>query len=256
MQCSTKRGSQDWAAFVACFRSSKYKRPMPDAALVLFSAGQDSATCLAWALERYARVETVGFFYGQRHAVEMDQRQVLRRAFSARGARLGEDHVVDLSGYGAVAKSALTADRAIEMAESGLPTTFVPGRNLVFLTVAAAIAYRRGISVLVGGMCETDFSGYPDCRRETIDAQQKTLSLGLDQPISIETPLMHLTKAQTWALAHERGGDALVDLILEHSHTCYEGDRTQRHAWGYGCAKCPACELRARGFEAWKRGGR
>lgn len=227
---------------------------MTDAALVLFSAGQDSATCLAWALQRYARVETVGFFYGQRHAVEMDQRQVLRREFSARSPGLGEDHVVDLAGYGAVAESALTADRAIEMAESGLPTTFVPGRNLVFLTVAAAIAYRRGINTLVGGMCETDFSGYPDCRRETIDAQEKALSLGLGQPISIETPLMHLDKAQTWALAHELGGDALVDLILEHSHTCYEGDRTQRHAWGYGCAKCPACVLRARGFDAWKRG--
>lgn len=226
---------------------------MSEAALVLFSAGQDSATCLAWALERYARVETVGFFYGQRHAVEMEQRQVLLRAFKARGAaHLGEDHVVDLSGYGAVAESALTADRAIEMAANGLPTTFVPGRNLVFLTVAAAIAYRRGVSVLVGGMCETDFSGYPDCRRDTIDAMQQALSLGLASPISVETPLMHLSKAQTWALAYELGGDALVDLIIEHSHTCYEGDRTHRHAWGYGCAACPACELRARGFVQWR----
>lgn len=224
---------------------------MSDAALVLFSAGQDSATCLAWALGRYARVETVGFAYGQRHAVELSQRPVLLDAFRARHAELGEDHLVDLSGYGAVAESALTADRAIEMAASGLPTTFVPGRNLVFLTVAAAIAYRRGIDVLVGGMCETDYSGYPDCRRATLDAQEKTLSLGLDAPIRIETPLMHLNKAETWALAQELGGDALVDLIIEHSHTCYEGDRAQRHAWGYGCAKCPACELRARGFEAW-----
>lgn len=223
------------------------------AALVLFSAGQDSATCLAWALQRYARVETVGFFYGQRHAVELEQRQVLIRELrqAPNGERLGEDHLVDLSGYGAVAESALTADRAIELAASGLPTTFVPGRNLVFLTVAAAIAYRRGISTLVGGMCETDYSGYPDCRRETIDAQQRALALGLDAPISIETPLMHLTKAQTWALAHELGGAALVALIVEHSHTCYEGDRSRRHDWGYGCGSCPACELRAKGWREW-----
>jgi len=223
-------------------------------ALVLFSAGQDSATCLAWALVRYAHVETVGFFYGQRHAVEMTQRDVLRvqiaEAFEA--GRLGEDHVVDLSGYGAVAESALTADRAIEMAENGLPSTFVPGRNMIFLTVAAAIAYRRGINVLIGGMCETDSSGYPDCRRETLDAMQRTLNLGLDYPLTIETPLMQLNKAQTWALAHELGGAPLTELILEHSHTCYEGDRIQRHAWGYGCAKCPACDLRARGFEQWR----
>jgi 7-cyano-7-deazaguanine synthase len=222
-------------------------------ALVLFSAGQDSATCLAWALHHYQRVETVGFFYGQRHAVEMRQREVLREAFRARpnGARLHDDHVVNLSGYGAVAESALTAARAIEMAESGLPTTFVPGRNLVFLSVASAIAYRRGISVLVGGMCETDFSGYPDCRRDTLDAMQTALSLGLAAPITVETPLMQRTKAQTWALAHELGGDVLVDLIVEHSHTCYEGDRAHRHDWGYGCANCPACDLRARGFRQW-----
>lgn len=238
-----------------------YKDAMTNAALVLFSAGQDSATCLAWALARYERVETIGFFYGQRHAVEMSQRTVLRAQMRAAenaawtwgDGRLGEDHVVDLSGYGAVAESALTADRAIELFEDGLPTTFVPGRNLVFLTVAAAIAYRRGINVLIGGMCETDYSGYPDCRRETIDAQARTLSLGLDYPIRIETPLMHLSKAETWALAHELGGQALVDLIIEHSHTCYEGDRSQRHAWGYGCANCPACDLRARGFEQWRR---
>lgn len=225
------------------------------AALVLFSAGQDSATCLAWALERYDRVETIGFFYGQRHAVEMQQRTAVRRYFDESGKQGDplEDHVVDLSGYGAVAESALTADRAIEMAENGLPTTFVPGRNLVFLSVAAAVAYRRGISTLVGGMCETDFSGYPDCRRETIDAMARTLSLGLDTPISIETPLMYLTKAQTWALAHEIGGDALVAMIVEHSHTCYEGDRTHRHEWGYGCGACPACDLRAKGWAAWRR---
>lgn len=225
---------------------------MGQSALVLFSAGQDSATCLAWALQRYDRVETIGFFYGQRHAVEMDQRPVLRRAFA--DARLGEDQVVDLAGYGALAESALTADRAIEMSDSGLPSTFVPGRNLVFLAVAAAHAYRRGIDTLVGGMCETDFSGYPDCRRATLDAMQHALALGLDRPIEIETPLMHLTKAQTWALAHEIGGAALVDLIVEHSHTCYEGDRTHRHDWGYGCGACPACDLRAKGWDAWRQG--
>ncbi len=227
----------------------------PSAVLVLFSAGQDSATCLAWALKRYDRVETIGFFYGQRHAVEMQQRTAVRRYFDETGNQgyLLEDHVVDLSGYGAVSESALTTDRAIEMAENGLPTTFVPGRNLVFLSVAAAVAYRRGINTLIGGMCETDFSGYPDCRRETIDAMARTLSLGLDTPLSIETPLMHLTKAQTWALAHEIGGDDLVAMIVEDSHTCYEGDRVHRHEWGYGCGACPACDLRAKGWSAWRR---
>lgn len=227
---------------------------MSSAALVLFSAGQDSATCLAWALARYDRVETIGFAYGQRHAVELEQRPILREQIGAGcPGRLGEDVVVDLAGYGALAESALTANRAIEMAENGLPTTFVPGRNLVFLSVAAAHAYRRGIATLVGGMCETDYSGYPDCRRETIDAMERTLSLGLDTPITIETPLMHLTKAQTWALAHDLGGDVLVRTIVEHSHTCYEGDRTHRHDWGYGCGACPACDLRAKGWHAWRR---
>lgn len=233
---------------------------MANTALVLFSAGQDSATCLAWALTRFERVETIGFFYGQRHAVELSQREMLRTTFSHLRAdwraRLGADLVVDLSGYGALAESALTADRAIEMAENGLPTTFVPGRNLVFLTVAAAHAYRRGIDTLVGGMCETDFSGYPDCRRETIDAQERALLLGLDRPMLIETPLMRLTKADTWSLAHELGGDRLVQLIVEQSHTCYEGDRTHRHDWGYGCGACPACDLRAKGWETWTRRGR
>jgi 7-cyano-7-deazaguanine synthase len=235
---------------------------MSTAALVLFSAGQDSATCLAWALEHYDRVETIGFFYGQRHAVEMVQRAPVRNVIAGPNSewrnRLGDDIVVDISGYGALAESALTADRAIEMAESGLPTTFVPGRNLVFLTVAAAHAYRRGIDVLIGGMCETDYSGYPDCRRETVDAQERALSLGLERPLKIETPLMYLTKAQTWALAHELGGDELVSLIVEHSHTCYEGDRAHRHAWGYGCGSCPACELREKGWEAWssRKGGK
>jgi 7-cyano-7-deazaguanine synthase len=230
---------------------------MTGAALVLFSAGQDSATCLAWALARYVRVETIGFAYGQRHAVELEQRDIVRRELAALnaqwGARLGEDVVVDLAGYGALAESALTAERAIEMAENGLPTTFVPGRNLVFLSIAAAHAYRRGVDTLVGGMCETDYSGYPDCRRETIEAMQQALSLGLARDIRIETPLMRLTKGQTWGLAHELGGDALVSLIVEHSHTCYQGDRANRHAWGYGCGVCPACDLRAKGWAEWRR---
>ena len=224
-------------------------------ALVLFSGGQDSATCLAWALQRYARVETVGFDYGQRHAVEMQARLVVResmvRALPQWAGRLGPDHVVDLTGYGRIAESALTTDRAIEMDARGLPTTFVPGRNLVFLTCAAALADRRGLEVLVGGMCETDFSGYPDCRRATIDAMATALSLGLDRPVAIETPLMTLTKAETWALAERIGGQPLVDLILEDSHSCYLGDRTQRHPWGYGCGTCPACELRAAGYQQW-----
>ncbi len=224
-------------------------------ALVLFSAGQDSATCLAWALETFDRVETIGFDYGQRHAIELSQRPILREAIGALSSRwasrLGGDIVVDLKGYGALAESALTADRAIEMLETGLPSTFVPGRNLVFLSVAAAHAYRRSASTLVGGMCETDYSGYPDCRRETIDAMEQALALGLATPLKIATPLMSLTKAQTWGLAHDLGGSPLVEAILEHSHTCYEGDRTQRRDWGYGCGACPACDLRAKGWREW-----
>jgi 7-cyano-7-deazaguanine synthase len=229
---------------------------MSDAALVLFSAGQDSATCLAWALDRFERVDTIGFDYGQRHAVELDQRAPLRYHIATFNpgweARLGEDLVVDLSGYGAIAESALTADRAIEIAATGLPTTFVPGRNLVFLTVAAAHAYRRGACVLVGGMCEADYSGYPDCRRATLDALEQAITLGINAPMRIETPLMHLSKAGAWALAWELGGDALVNAINEHSHTCYIGDRSQRHDWGYGCGVCPACDLRAKGWRAWR----
>jgi 7-cyano-7-deazaguanine synthase len=232
--------------------------PAPLSALVLFSGGQDSATCLAWALERYERVETVGFDYGQRHSVEMEARLKVRDGMAAvlpaLAARLGPDHVVDLTGFGRIAESALTADRAIEMGERGLPTTFVPGRNLVFLTYAAALADRRGLEVLVGGMCETDYSGYPDCRRDTIDAMQHALTLGLDKAVPIATPLMHLTKAQTWELADELGGPGLVGLIVEESHTCYTGDRTRRHDWGYGCGVCPACELRAAGFAKWREG--
>ena len=226
-----------------------------NSALVLFSGGQDSATCLAWALARFARVETVGFDYGQRHAVEMaarlDVREGMTRVLPRFADRLGPDHVIDLTGYGRIADSALTSERAIELDARGLPTTFVPGRNLVFLTVAAALADRRGLEVLVGGMCETDYSGYPDCRRDTIDAMAHALSLGLDKPVVIETPLMALTKADTWALAHDLGGQALVDLIVEASHTCYRGDRENRQTWGYGCGDCPACELRAVGHAEW-----
>lgn len=234
---------------------SQTEHTLPTSALVLFSGGQDSATCLAWALERYDVVQTVGFDYGQRHAVEMQARLAVRRGMASLSptwaARLGADHVVDLTGYGAIADSALTADRAMELDARGLPTTFVPGRNLVFLSVAAALADRQEMQVLVGGMCETDYSGYPDCRRETLDAMQTALSLGLDHPVIIETPLMALTKAQTWALAMDLGGQPLVDLIVEDSHTCYRGQRGERHAWGYGCGTCPACELRAKGWADW-----
>jgi len=234
----------------------KYAAERPEAsALVLFSGGQDSATCLAWALERYARVETVGFDYGQRHSVEMAARLRVREgmvvALPDLAARLGPDHVIDLTGFGAIGETALTTERAIEIDARGLPTTFVPGRNLVFLSVAAALADRRGLSVLIGGMCETDFSGYPDCRRVTIDAMVTALSLGMDRRVPIETPLMALNKAQTWALAHQIGGQRLVELIVEDSHTCYLGDREHRHVWGYGCGTCPACELRAAGHAEW-----
>ena len=234
--------------------------PSVDGALVLFSGGQDSTACLAWALDRYGRVETVGFDYGQRHVIEMEARQTVRSAIAAGfphwAGRLGEDHVLDIRGFGAVAESALTADRAIEMTERGLPSTFVPGRNLVFLTYAAALADRRGLKALVGGMCETDFSGYPDCRRDTLDALQAALNLGMDRDFRIETPLMTLTKAQTWALASRLGGEALVGITIEDSHTCYRGERGERHAWGYGCGTCPACELRAAGYAAWNADGR
>ena len=234
--------------------------PAKGAALVLFSGGQDSSVCLAWALERYARVETVGFDYGQRHVIEMEARQAVRRQIAARfpqwANRLGEDHVLDIRSFGAVAQSALTADRAIEMTERGLPSTFVPGRNLVFLIYAAALADRRGIDALVGGMCETDFSGYPDCRRDTLDAMQSALNLGMDRSFRVETPLMWLTKAQTWALSKSLGGEDLVQLIVEESHTCYQGERGELHSWGHGCGTCPACELREKGYVAWDVGGR
>ena len=234
-------------------------RPPAEAALVLFSGGQDSTVCLAWALERYGRVETVGFDYGQRQGVEMQARDRVRTAIIERfphwASRLGPDHRLDLRGFGAVAESALTADRAIEMTERGLPSTFVPGRNLVFFVYAAALADRRGLPRMVGGMCETDYSGYPDCRRDTLDAMQTALNLGMEQGFTIETPLMWLTKAQTWALAKTLGGQALIDLILEDTHTCYRGERGLRHPWGYGCGACPACELRQGGFEDWTAAG-
>ncbi len=219
-------------------------RSPAEAALVLFSGGQDSTVCLAWALERYAWVETVGFDYGQRHGVEMQARERVRALMIERfpqwGQRLGPDHRLDLKGFGAVAESALTAHKAIEMTERGLPSTFVPGRNWCSSSTPPALADRRGLARMIGGMCETDYSGYPDCRRETLDAMQTALNLGMEQGFSIETPLMWLTKAQTWALAKTLGGQPLIDLILEETHTCYLGDRGQRHVWGYGCGTCPA----------------
>jgi 7-cyano-7-deazaguanine synthase len=232
----------------------------PAGALVLFSGGQDSSVCLAWALDRYERVETVGFDYGQRHVVELDARQAVRARLIERfpqwAPRLGQDHMLDISSFGAVAESALTADRAIEMTDRGLPSTFVPGRNLAFFIYAAALADRRGLQALVGGMCETDFSGYPDCRRDTLDAMQRALNLGMARDFVIETPLMRITKAETWGLAQRLGGETLVDLIVEESHTCYQGVRETLQPWGYGCGTCPACELRARGWEAWVAEGR
>lgn len=231
-----------------------------DRALVLFSGGQDSAVCLASALSRFDRVETVGFDYGQRHAIELSARRRLldrfRRQFPDWDARLGPDHELDIRAFGAIGETALTSERAIELSATGLPSTFVPGRNLVFFVYAAALADRRGLSALVGGMCETDFSGYPDCRRDTLNAMQSALNLGMAQAFVIDTPLMHLTKAQTWGLAKGLGGDALVDLILEDSHTCYLGERGQRRPWGYGCGSCPACVLRAAGWAAWEAAGR
>jgi 7-cyano-7-deazaguanine synthase len=233
---------------------------MHTSALVLFSGGQDSTTCLAYALERYERVETIAFDYRQRHNVELTARLNVLREIKARfpqwATKLGEDHLLDLAVLGEVSETSLTRDTAFKMEANGLPNTFVPGRNLLFMTLAAALAYRRGLQVIVTGVCETDFSGYPDCRDDTMKALQLALSLGMDQRFLIETPLMWIDKAQTWELAHalgERsgepgGGNALVDLVVEHTHTCYLGDRIHRQAWGYGCGTCPACELRAKGY--------
>jgi 7-cyano-7-deazaguanine synthase len=228
----------------------------PDTALVLFSGGQDSTVCLAWALERFARVETIGFDYGQRHRVELEVRPRLRERLAALRApwseRLGDDHVLCLDALAAVSDTALTREVAIEIGESGLPTTFVPGRNLVFFAFAGALAYRRGVKHLVAGMCETDFSGYPDCRDDTIKAMQLALNLGMERRFVIHTPLMWIDKAATFALAHAIGGDALLDVLVEDTHTCYLGDRVHRRDWGYGCGQCPACRLRADGFARWK----
>ncbi|MFC3125710.1 7-cyano-7-deazaguanine synthase QueC [Pseudoroseomonas globiformis] len=229
------------------------KNAMDDGALVLFSGGQDSATCLAWALERFSRVETLGFDYGQRHKVELQCRAVFRDTLKpAWQAHLGPDHTLALGTLGAVSETALTRDTAIALDEGGLPNTFVPGRNIVFLTFAAALAYRRGLRHIVGGMCETDFSGYPDCRDDTIKALQVALNLGMDRRFVLHTPLMWLDKGQTWWLAEELGGSRLVADIVEHTHTCYLGERGVRHEWGYGCGQCPACDLRAKGWMAYR----
>ncbi len=228
---------------------------MHTSALVLFSGGQDSTTCLALALSKYERVETIAFDYRQRHSVELQARlrvlEQIKAQFPQWAHKLGEDHLLDLAVLGQVSETSLTRDVAFKIESSGLPNTFVPGRNLLFLTLAAALAYRRDLQVMVTGVCETDFSGYPDCRDDTMKAMQLALSLGMDKRFLIETPLMWIDKADTWALAASLGGQALVDLIIEHTHTCYLGDREHRHAWGYGCGQCPACELRAKGYERW-----
>jgi 7-cyano-7-deazaguanine synthase len=225
-------------------------------ALVLFSGGQDSTTCLAWALARYAHVETIGFDYGQRHRIELDARRnviaSIREKFPEWASRLGDDHLIDLAVLGQISDTALTRDAEIKLQANGLPNTFVPGRNLLFFQFAAALAYRRDLNVIVGGMCETDFSGYPDCRDDTIKALQVAVSLGMGQRFTFETPLMWIDKANTWQLAKGLGGEALVDVIINDTHTCYHGVRDAKHAWGYGCGECPACELRANGFAKWK----
>lgn len=228
---------------------------MHTSALVLFSGGQDSTTCLALALSKYERVETIAFDYRQRHSVELQARlrvlEQIKLQFPQWAHKLGEDHLLDLGVLGQVSETSLTRDVAFKMESSGLPNTFVPGRNLLFLTLAAALAYRRDLQVMVTGVCETDFSGYPDCRDDTMKAMQLALSLGMDKRFLIETPLMWIDKADTWALAASLGGQTLVDLIIEHTHTCYLGDREHRQAWGYGCGTCPACDLRAKGYERW-----
>ncbi len=226
-----------------------------DSALVLFSGGQDSTVCLVWALERFSRVETIGFDYGQRHAVELSVRPKIRERIAALDAgwagRLGEDHLVRIEALAAISETALTRDTAIAIADSGLPTTFVPGRNLIFFAFAGALAYRRGAKHLVAGMCETDYSGYPDCRDDTVKAMQLALNLGMERRFVLHTPLMWIDKTGTFALAQELGGDALVDLLVEETHSCYLGERTRRHVWGFGCGECPACKLRADGFARW-----
>ena len=237
-----------------CRKRRAMKRLAKTAGL-LFSGGQDSATCLAWALTQFERVETIGFDYGQRHDVEMrcrlDVRDAVQERFPQWADRLGEDHVIDLAGLGQISETSLTRDVEIEVESSGLPNTFVPGRNLIFLNYAAALGWRRGFSHLVAGMCEADFSGYPDCRKETLDAQMQAISLGLDRAFTLHTPLMFLSKAGAWDLAEELGGDALVDIVRTKTHTCYKGIHDKLHPWGYGCGTCPACELRARGWQEY-----
>jgi 7-cyano-7-deazaguanine synthase len=229
-----------------------------ESALVLFSGGQDSATCLAWALDRFVAVETIGFDYGQRHRVELDCRVRIMARLGAEfpdwAGKLGADHMIDLSVLGQISETALTRDSAIAFAENGLPNTFVPGRNLLFFSFAAATGYRRGLRHLVGGMCETDYSGYPDCRDDTLKSLQVTLSLGMDHRFVIHTPLMWRDKGATWELARDLGGDPLVELIREESHSCYLGARGERHEWGYGCGECPACDLRRKGWETFVSG--
>lgn len=231
---------------------------MSGGALVVFSGGQDSATCLAWALARHDHVETIGFDYGQRHKVELEVRATFRDALLAQfpqwAQRLGPDHMLALPSLAAISDTALTSDREIAFNQTGLPNTFVPGRNLLFLTYAAAVAYRRGLKHLITGVCETDFSGYPDCRDDTMKSLQVTLNLGTESRFVIDTPLMWIDKAQTWQLANDLGGERLVDLVIEHTHTCYLGDREHRHPWGYGCGTCPACDLRSAGYKAWREG--
>jgi 7-cyano-7-deazaguanine synthase len=226
-----------------------------DSALVLFSGGQDSTTCLAWALSHYQNVETIGFSYGQRHAVELEARIDVFAQFQADfpkwSTRLGEDHVVDLTFLADIGETAMTEEVEIALGEDGLPNTFVPGRNLLFFTVAAAVAHRRGIRHLVGGMCETDFSGYPDCRDDTLKALQATLNLGMNTRFIIDTPLMWLDKAATWSMAEALGGERLVNIIRERTHTCYMGIRNELYEWGYGCGSCPACKLRWSGYETY-----
>jgi 7-cyano-7-deazaguanine synthase len=230
------------------------RQAIPGGALVLFSGGQDSTTCLGWALERYDRVETIGFDYGQRHRVELECRLNLlaqiRAGFPDWATRLGDDVVVGVDAIGTLSNTALTRDVEMKMGEDGLPNTFVPGRNLIFLAFAAALAYRRGLKHIVTGVCETDYSGYPDCRDDTIKAMQVALNLGLERRFVLETPLMWIDKAQTFAMARGLGGQAFLDLVVQESHSCYAGDRATVHEWGRGCGVCPACQLRA---EGWRR---
>ncbi len=226
------------------------------AALVLFSGGQDSTVCLGWALERFDTVHTIGFDYGQRHLVELICRKTILEKIPALfpkwAKKIGSDTLIDLKSLSAIADTSLTRETEIKFSANGLPNTFVPGRNLLFFNYAAALAYRLGIKDLIGGMCETDFSGYPDCRDETLKALERAINLGMAENFKIHTPLMWVDKAETWRMAKAIGGQPLVDLIIHETHSCYKGDHTKQHVWGYGCAACPACDLRQAGFEAFQ----